>query len=245
MRVGFGINWLALAIGNSRLHWALCQGQTIKQIWHSPHLQESAGENQLPEELSHLPLYIASVVPSQTNLWRNYQGKTLISLEDVPLAGTYPTLGLDRALALWGAGCVYDFPVLVIDGGTALTITGANQRGELIGGAILPGLGSQLQTLQQKNPALPPIQLPEQLPSKWARQTPEAIASGITHVITAGIYNFIEDWQQRFPHTQVILTGGDSDLLLTYLKMQFPQSKTKLLVNSQLIFLGMGSIVIK
>ena len=238
-------NWLALAIGNSQLHWALFQGSTIKQTWHTPHLNEPVGKSQLPEELSNLPLYIASVVPSQTALWQNYQGKQLIILEDVPLMGVYSTLGLDRALALWGAGCIYGFPVLVIDGGTALTITGANHKGELVGGAILPGLRSQLQTLQQKTPALPSIQLPKQLPTRWAKQTPDAIASGITYVITTGIYNFIEDWQQMFPYTQVILTGGDGNLLFAYLRGQFPQSGTKLLVNSQLIFLGMGSIVIK
>ncbi len=235
--------WLALAIGNSRLHWALFKNNTLHQIWHTPHLQQPVEKNQLPEELAALPLYIASVVTPQTDLWQHYQPKKLLTLKDVPLSGMYPTLGLDRALALWGAGCIYGFPILVIDGGTALTFTGANPKGELLGGAILPGLSLQLKALQQQTPALPQIQLPNQIPPKWARQTTEAIASGIIHVLTAGIYDFIQDWQQKFPHSQIIFTGGEGELLSTYLKAQFPTLKEKLLVNPCLIFLGMHSII--
>ncbi|MGB3691211.1 MAG: pantothenate kinase [Spirulinaceae cyanobacterium] len=235
---------LALAIGNSRLHWALFKDNALHQTWHTPHLQKAVEKNQLPEELSTLPLYIASVVPSQTALWQNYQRKKLLTLKDVPLSGMYPTLGLDRALALWGAGCVYGFPVLVIDGGTALTFTGANPQGEILGGAILPGLGLQLKALQQQTPGLPQIQLPKQVPARWALETKEAIASGITRVLTAGIYDFIQDWQRKFPHSQIVFTGGDGELLLTYLKAQFPVLKENLLVDSQLIFLGIRSIAI-
>ena len=40
----------------------------------------------------------------------------------------YPTLGIDRALALYSAGSTFRFPVLVIDAGTALRFTGADSH---------------------------------------------------------------------------------------------------------------------
>jgi type III pantothenate kinase len=70
-----------------------------------------------------LPLYLASVVPSQTALWQTYPDVHIITLDQVPLQGVYPTLGIDRALALWGAGETWGWPMLVIDAGTALTLT--------------------------------------------------------------------------------------------------------------------------
>ena len=77
--------------------------------------------------------------------------REFIGLEDIPLEGLYPSLGVDRALALWGAGATWGFPCLVIDGGTALTLTGGNGDGFLVGGAILPGLRLQLQSLGRGN----------------------------------------------------------------------------------------------
>jgi type III pantothenate kinase len=85
-------------------------------------------------------LSLASVVPNQTALWQDYSNVHEITLDQVPLQGIYPTLGIDRALALWGAGETWGWPMLVIDAGTALTLTGADANRCLIGGAILPGL---------------------------------------------------------------------------------------------------------
>jgi len=49
-----------------------------------------------------LPLYLASVVPSQTALWQTYPDVHVITLNQVPLQSVF-TLGIDRALALcWG-----------------------------------------------------------------------------------------------------------------------------------------------
>ena len=133
--------WLALAIGNSRWHWALFDGEIIKQTWDSDRPIENGNElSQFPKTDRPLPLILASVVPQQTTLWQNYPDLRIITLEKLPLTGLYPTLGIDRALAVLGAGSVLGWPVLAIDAGTALTFTGADLRRRLVGGAILPGL---------------------------------------------------------------------------------------------------------
>lgn len=246
-------DWLGLMIGNSRLHWAFFQENTIEITWDNAHISTIV-DQELPQDIlppdlvdhfpPQLPLYIASVVPRQTAFWQTYRKAKLITLEDIPLRGIYSTLGIDRALAVWGTGSTWGFPCLVIDAGTGLTFTGVDSNKSLVGGAILPGLGLQLQSLSTKTAALPKVRLPEKLPQRWATETSAAITSGVIYTLLAGIQAFITDWLQQFPDSQIALTGGDCALLLTYLKIQYPEIATRLILDSNLIFLGMRSLVI-
>lgn len=220
-------------IGNSRLHWAWFIGETLQEAWDTEYLSaptpppcpfapnplKGAPSPSDPPDPSHpLPLYVASVVPSQTALWQTYPDVRVITLDQIPLQGIYPTLGIDRALALWGAGETWGWPMLAIDAGTALTLTGADANRCLVGGAILPGLGLQLQSLAQRTAELPLVDTRDVafLPPRWALNTPEAIQSGVIYTILAGIRDFIEAWWRQFPGSYITLTGGDRTLLLTY-----------------------------
>jgi type III pantothenate kinase len=246
-------NWLALAIGNSRLHWALFQENKLQSSWDTQHLsqqvtdlesfQEILSDRLGDRDLNQLYLYISSVVPSQTNFWHNYSSARVLNLKEIPIPGIYPTMGIDRALALWGAIEVWGYPCLVIDAGTALTFTGAGSNRELIGGAILPGLSLQLKSLQQNTAALPEIFLPKTLPQRWTTETSQAIASGVIYSAIVGIEDFISDWLQQFPNSQIILTGGDCQLILSYLQAKNAEIAQKIEVDRNLIFWGMRSLV--
>ena len=233
-------------IGNSRLHWGYFTADVLKHSWSTGHITSTEQLATIfpPQfksiSIPKIPLYIASVVPRQTKLHLNQTQTQIIQLKDLPLKGIYPTMGIDRTLALWGAGCVYGFPCLVIDGGTALTFTAANKKGELIGGAILPGLRLQLQSLASNTAALPAIDLtPTFLPPRWAKNTPEAIRSGVVYTITAGIQNFIAHWQAQFSDSNIILTGGDGAALKDYVHECFPEIADKIVLDAHLIFWGM------
>ncbi len=284
--------WLALMIGNSRLHWAYFVGDRLQSTWDSEHLtgppnlekildtaspsikpcqasQKGGREGALASVLDHfgppsppnlggnsetaspsiggregaleyqdLPVVLASVVPEQTSFWQTYPNVQILSLDQIPLQQSYPTLGIDRALALWGAGETLGWPALVIDTGTALTFTGGDRGGKLIGGAILPGLGLQLRSLAQKTAALPAIALPQSLPNRWANDTPEAIQSGIIYTVMAGVVDFIQSWWQDFPGSAVVITGGDRDLLHYYLQAQYLAIAEQVQVDPNLIFWG-------
>ncbi len=227
--------WLGLAIGNSRRHWALFDGAILKQTWDSDRNQNQPAT---PEEPP-LPLVLASVVPQETALWQNYPDLRIITPDKLPLQGLYPTLGIDRALAVFGGGRVLGWPILAIDAGTALTFTGADLDGTLVGGAILPGLKLQLSSLAENTAALPPLELPPKLPQRWARNTPEAIYSGTIYTILAGIRDFIEAWQQQFPHSKIAITGGDRSLLLLYLQEIWPHLAPNIIDAPHLVFWGM------
>ena len=245
-------NWLGLLIGNSRLHWAWFVDSVLKSAWDTPHLLEEINSatslrkifshQELITDTKSIPIYLASVVPSQTALWLNYPQLRQITLKDIPLLNTYATLGIDRALAVYGAGETAGYPCLVIDGGTALTFTGVDRNQALIGGAILPGLRSQSHALARQTAALPKVSLASDLPPRWALDTENAITSGIIYTITAGIYSYIKDWLDNFPDSVIVLTGGDSQLIFQYLLFLYPKIAQLILVENNLVFWAMRSL---
>jgi type III pantothenate kinase len=233
--------WLGLMIGNSRLHWAYCSGNAPLATWVTNYKPDST---QLPVSLGKVPFILASVVPEQTEVWQVYQPK-ILTLKDLPLANLYPSFGIDRALAAWGAGLTYGFPCLVVDGGTALTITGFDQDKKLVGGAILPGLGLQLKTLGDRLAALPKLELGaltqlSSLPGRWALDTPSAILSGVTYGVLGALQGYLQAWQAQFPSAVMVITGGDGRILHALLGEHSPDLAVAL--NDNLIFLGMAAI---
>lgn len=220
---------VVLMVGNSRYHWATYQGDRLVRCWHTTH---DARPATLPERF-----YFASVVPAQTRwIQQQFPHAVQITLADIPLKRLYATFGIDRALALWGAGQKYRFPCLVIDGGTALTFSAVDGDRQLVGGAILPGLRLQCQSLVQGTAALPHIDLPEQLPPRWAQDTQGAIASGIVHSVLAGIQSFIEAWRRDFPDGVILFTGGDG----AWLAPHFPDT----VYDPDVIFVGLQQAAI-
>jgi type III pantothenate kinase len=121
-----------------------------------------------------------------------------------------------------------------------------------VGGAIMPGLRLQLRSLFRDTAALPEIELPSELPPRWSHNTNEAIASGILYPICAGIRDFILDWEQLFPidktstdrHHQILITGGDGETLLRYLKLTLPEHLIdRIQLDCQLVFHGIAAII--
>jgi type III pantothenate kinase len=254
-------SWLALMIGNSRLHWAWFLNGTLRQTWDISHLQPQAiaslftqsdrrRTESIPDAARDLlmpltlqpPLWIASVVPSQTTLWQVYPYARVLRLEQIPLKGLYPSLGIDRALALLGASKTLGFPVLVIDAGTALTFTAADGQAQLMGGAIVAGLQTQWRSLAQNTAALPAVEASSVLPQRWAMNTPDAIRSGVIYTLLASIRDYSEAWLEQFPEGAIGLTGGDGEMLFQHLQSQFPALAARIVVDSNLIFWGMQEV---
>ena len=233
------VDWLALVIGNTRWHWALFQESILKQVWHTSHLTNhspsdislrSMWAEQAPSQILHLPVesmktWAISVVPSQTQCLNHLT--TIQWIERFPLRNVYSTMGIDRVATLWGAGQHYDWPVLVIDAGTALTFTAGN-AGAFAGGAILLGLRSHLAALHHSTAALPFIEPPATLPCRWADNTANAIQSGVIHTILASIQQFIHSWQQQYPTTTILFTGGDGQYLYRLYQQQIQQNQVPL-----------------
>ncbi|MEM7795249.1 MAG: pantothenate kinase [Cyanobacteria bacterium P01_C01_bin.118] len=217
-------DWLALVIGNTRWHWAWFDNQALKHVWHTAHISpqtpsdvnirslfdEQAPPQLLTVSLEALEIWTVSVVPTQT---RHLELLTQVRwINHFPLNGVYPTMGLDRMASLWGAGYTYGWPVLVIDAGTAITLT-AGESETFLGGAILLGLQSHFTALNQYTASLPSVNFPPDLPSLWAHDTVNAIQSGVLNTLLAGVHHFIQSCLKQYPTTTILFTGGDGHYL--------------------------------
>lgn len=295
-------HWLALVIGNTRLHWGYFYQDSFLAAWHTPHLTpatihqlqqarfqtdvwgaifpqqnveiakatepstaQSATDTALPKQTG-IPakisppseIWIASAVPEQTLLWlAPDHGESLpiqsrcsvheVVRSQIPLHNIYPTLGIDRAITLLGAGQISGWPIVVIDSGTALTFTaGTKTKGicSLYGGAILPGLRLQRESLIQKTAVLgahmpPTTPANRKLPVRWAMDTEGAIASGLAYSMTTTLTDYLTDWWQQFPDGKAIMTGGDASVLHRYLQQRTLELASRVPINHDLMFYGM------
>lgn len=131
---------------------------------------------------------------------------------------TPQTLGPDRiALA---TAAFYHKPkgnTLVIDAGTCITYDMVNDHGEYLGGAISPGLYMRYNALHEYTDKLP-LLTPESILDFIGNATESSIHSGVVNGITLEIDGVISQYQTRFSHLTVILTGGDAQFLSERLK---------------------------
>eukprot|EP00536_Pseudo-nitzschia_multiseries_P014641 jgi/Psemu1/291564/fgenesh1_pg.743_\ len=122
-----------------------------------------------------------------------------------PEQGLYPTMGVDRAAALYGAKVHYGTPALVIDGGTAMTYSAIDDKGHIIGGGISPGVKVRLQSLAEYTGALPDID----------HKTFKFLVDGAVSSQTPLPF-FAKDTElAMFP---IIITGGDGKFLYDLLQ---------------------------
>ena len=200
-----------LLIGNSRWHWAAPAPDQSLQLWHT-----SAADG--AEQLQQAPAAWAAVgpVPSELERW---QPQRLLT-SDVPLAKLPPALGVDRALAAWGAWQQQRQPVLVADAGTALSLTLVDAAGCFQGGRLMAGGRLQLQALHQGTADLPTLTHLETADPMWATHTTEAMASGVARGLAAAIAQAFHDRPQPQWPWQLWLTGGDAPVLLPLLQAQ-------------------------
>jgi type III pantothenate kinase len=192
------MSWLGIVLGNTHHYW----GSFIQD--NLTHVHRFLA-NEAPDLPLNQDIWLAQVAPTPISIPPQVRSLTL---KDVPLANLYPGLGLDRALALLAAERKYGSPVLVIDAGTALTLSGLDPERCFAGGAILPGLGSQIRALHEYT-HLPLVSYDDLPTSRWAQTTVTAIQSGVLFSLQAGLRSFCQDWQTQFSTTSIVLTGGD------------------------------------
>jgi len=209
-------NYLVIAIGNTRIKAVIFgRDRQILEEYAFTHDQLPILESKFADR-DFANIAIASVVPELLTSWHELPQTQIIKTTDVPLRGLYATMGCDRALAAYGAGEIYGYPVLVIDAGTAITLTGIDADKTLVGGAIVAGLRSQFLSLFENTAALPDVHIPESLPNRWGMDTHSSIQAGISHIFLAGLQAYIDDWRSRFPLGKAIITGGDGEYLVKW-----------------------------
>lgn len=133
-------------------------------------------------------------------------------------------IGIDRLLSISYCFHLAKKSVLVFDFGTATTATIADKKGFLGGGAIMPGIQLQLNSLQSGTSLLPCAEIhePDQLISK---NTKDAIMSGVLSNTVFFTYCFADYCRKHWGLTpddlEIFFTGGFSDLISKYISRLF------------------------
>lgn len=118
------------------------------------------------------------------------------------------TVGSDMIVDAVAAIKEYPCPIIIIDMGTATTMSVVDKSGNYIGGVILPGLKVSLDSLSGKAAQLPYISL--DIPGKViGKNTIDCMRSGIMYGNAAMIDGIIDRMEEELGmNASVVATGG-------------------------------------
>ncbi len=118
------------------------------------------------------------------------------------------TVGSDMIVDAVAALKEYPLPVIIIDMGTATTMSVVDQKGNYIGGVIRPGLRVSLDSLTSKTAQLPSISL--DIPQKViGKNTIDCMRSGIMYGSAGMIDGIIDRMEEELKEkATIVATGG-------------------------------------
>ena len=203
---------LAIDIGNTRMKWALFDGDRMAD-------HGTAEASQLAEVCrSHAWKRGILCATGACDLASVGCLHILSSHSHLPIALDYATpdtLGPDRIAAACGAW--HDFPgrnCMIIDAGTCITIDFVHCTGTYRGGAIMPGLAMKFRALHTFTAKLPLLDnIDAQNAILTGRTTKESILAGVLTATRLALQGFYNQYHKAFGDIQVLLTGGDAERL--------------------------------
>lgn len=242
---------LAVDIGNTTIAMSVLDGKKIRGVWH---VDTTHTERHLAADLDKaldqirkrhcLPsrVIICSVVPRALKIMKPlFQRKLGLKISvvgqdiKVPIKNNYRyprQVGQDRLVGAYAAKVLYGAPLIVVDFGTAITFDVVSQKGEYLGGIIVPGIRLTAESLFKKTALLPKVEI--QRPRELiGRDTKSSILSGIFYgygVLCDGLVRLIR--RKLKVHPTVIATGG-------YVKIMKQFSREIQRVDEKLIFRGL------
>ncbi len=199
--------------------------------------------NVRPEEIE--GSIISSVVPQVLNSFqtaiKKLTGKTSLVVGpgiktglDIRLENPGQT-GADLVVADVAALREHKPPLIVIDMGTATTMSVLDENGAHIGGCIIPGVRISMDALTDKTALLPGLQL-DQPKRAIGRNTIDAMRSGIMMGTASMLDGMVERMEQELgSKTTVIATGGIAKFIV-------PLCKTPMIYDKDLLIKGLAAL---
>lgn len=141
-------------------------------------------------------------------------------------------VGSDLIVNSVAAKASYPLPIIIIDMGTATTITALDANGDYIGGVIYPGLRVSLETLSSRTAQLPHIDL-ESPGSILAKNTVDSMRSGILYGTAAMIDGCIDRMEEELgARASIVATGGLASIVS-------PLCRHKITLDDNLLLKGL------
>ena len=126
-------------------------------------------------------------------------------------------------------------PLIVIDMGTATTMTVLDKNGALVGGCISPGVKISMDALTDRTALLPGLQL-DQPKKAIGRNTIDCMRSGIMMGTACMLDGMIERMEEELGYkTTVIATGGIA-------KFVIPMCRKPIIYDKDLLLKGLAAL---
>ena len=225
---------LVIDVGNTNTVLGLYEGASLRALWRLKTSREQTADEYgilihnlfAREELSasHISgMMIASVVPPMNSVLaevaRKYFKMEALFLgpgtrTGMPILVETPhEVGADRIADAVAAFDKYGGPCIVMDFGTAITFECISQKGEYLGGVIMPGIGIAAEALFERTAKLPRVEFRE--PDRViGTNTISHIQSGLFY----GAVDAVDGMLGRLLNvlgreTKIIATGGQAPLI--------------------------------
>lgn len=212
---------LLVDAGNSRVKWALFQGDALGAVESTEHDEGAllSGWKTLPMPASVIISNVGGDKLSRTldNICRDLWGceprfaAVTKQMKGLTVAYDQPEkLGVDRWLAMLAVWRSRHCPALVIDCGTATTLDAVSAEGRHLGGLIVPGLRTMWSALMSQT-RIPPVPF-KFVDNELGKDTGACIAAGALQ----GLAGLVERMNRRLVaqhdvNFRVILTGSDAE----------------------------------
>lgn len=203
--------------GNTRVKLGLFEDEVLREVVEV--------ENHLPDTVKKIsdvlseaqPVQViwsasGEVTPAAQQLFDDWRAESFTHQTPVTHTTLYEsrnTLGLDRILLVEAAHHEFpDLPTLIIDMGTCITYDMKAENGVHLGGSIAPGWRMRLQAMHHFTARLP-LSHAEKT-DLLGVDTNTALQSGAYNGMLNELNETIHQYEQRFPHLCVIISGGDA-----------------------------------
>ncbi len=140
------------------------------------------------------------------------------------------TVASDLVAAATEAKESYPLPCVIVDMGTATTVTAVDEKGRFIGGAIYPGVGISLEALSDHTALLPSVEITPPR-TAIAANTADCMRSGIVYGSAGAVDGLLDHFEQSLggKPASVVATGGIAHLIYSYCRHEMTLDETLLL----------------
>ena len=146
-------------------------------------------------------------------------------------------LGSDRIADATAGINEYGAPLVIIDMGTATTVSVINPQNQFLGGLILPGVRTSLNSLINNTSQLPRIKLGTPSERIIGTNTVSSIENGIVYGTAAQIDGLIQRISDELDFDpKIIATGGNAGAVIPYCKPKIIYDKNLLLKGLYIIY---------